>query len=199
MTRFNTYEHHVLRFREVTRDQPRDRVLELGPFEGKITYDLCEIYKEVVAIEYRSENIRRTEKGLREGGRTNWRIVQGDVTQFDYSQLGTFDLVYNSGVLYHVPEPWNLLSSLNAVAPVMWVCTHIVREGSENLQGYDGGWWNEHGGLADLMGGLSPKSFWPTQASLHKMFMDTGWGDFTQVGDYPDCDNGWRVQYLCKN
>jgi SAM-dependent methyltransferase len=152
------------------------RVLELGSLEGGHSFALAGRGWDVVAVEGRPASLARAawlHGAAFPGARV--RFVPGDVRTLDLAGLGTFDAVFCVGLLYHLPEPWELLRRLHALAPVLFVCTHFALTDEVTAGGYRGRWYAEHG-PGDPLSGLEPRSFWPTRPEVLRMVADTGWG-----------------------
>ena len=64
---------------------PEDTVLEIGPGLGVMTYALCQQAKKVVAVEQDSQLAEL----LRRDQPANLQVVEGDILEFDLSQLPT--------------------------------------------------------------------------------------------------------------
>lgn len=164
---------------EFLRRYPRPgRVLELGCLEGGHTVPIARVADEVVAVDCRSENIEKATFIRETFGLTNIRFVSADLDLFDVRSLGTFDTVFNVGLLYHLAEPWRLLESIAQCCREMFLWTHIARHSWWGVKrsGYRGRLYRE-GGQSDPLSGLNAESFWPTQAELCRMLNDRGFGD----------------------
>ncbi len=122
------------------------RVLELASFEGAHSLMLARHPQVtgVVGLEGRDYLIRRAE------------LVTGN---------GQFDVVFTSGLLYHLAEPWKLIAQMGEVAPAVFMATHYSDEETVERGGYTGKLWQE-GGYGDPLSGLVPSSFWLSLPSL---------------------------------
>jgi hypothetical protein len=116
---------------------------------------------------------------------------------------GAFDLVFCSGLLYHLPNPAKALEWCGQLAPSLFLATHYVepaspqsypamqfwltslRHGVKQFQGYA----FQEGGRADPGSGMSSSSFWPTEAGLREMLTDAGYRDIAVLGK--DLQNGY--------
>jgi SAM-dependent methyltransferase len=171
------------------------RVLELGPLEGGHTLQLARAGASVVGIEGHEANYERCLYIKELFGLTNAEFILGDLRTFDFESLGQFDAVFNVGVLYHLDEPWKLLTSLGRVSNQMFVATHCGSPDNINAvvdaDGYQlrGTWWIE-GPLEASLSGLQEKSFWPTRQHLEKMLIRTGWTRLKWLQYDPDFKNG---------
>ena len=178
------------------------RVLELGPYEGYWTILLEKVgVRENVAIEIRPENLAKCQriKELHHLDRTTFvrqdieKLADGRETP---AYPGPFDLVFCLGLLYHLPEPARALRWMRTQAPALFLGTHYVEpaEASRYLPHvlrpadyrdgdviYNGMEYRE-GGTADPISGMSPTSFWPTEAGLIAMIRAAGYSRVEVLG-----------------
>lgn len=152
-------------------------VLELGSLEGGHTIALAKRphVENVTSIEGREANIEKARYIQRLFGVENVRFVQANLEEFDLTSLGQFDAVFCVGLLYHLPEPWRLLSQITALSRNLFLWTHYAKPSAENVavKNYCGLIYRE-GGLADPLSGISAQSFWPTLDDLKTMIQDSG-------------------------
>ena len=102
--------------------------------------------------------------------------ISFDLCDFEIDSLkpfGRFDVVFCSGVLYHLTKPWRLLKDIAKVSDRLFLSTHFANEGKTMLKGYRGTVHGEFGFLEPLSG-LDNHSFWPTLESLKEMLGDCG-------------------------
>jgi SAM-dependent methyltransferase len=101
------------------------RVLELGPLEGAHTYQLEKLgAASVLAIEANAEAFL---KCLITKEITDLRVTKfmhGDFLEYLKITDEKFDLVFCSGVLYHMPDPLILINSIARVTKKCFVWTH---------------------------------------------------------------------------
>jgi SAM-dependent methyltransferase len=131
--------------------RPPKRVLELGALEGGHTVALAQWAEEVVGVEGRKDNIRRA-RYLVSLFEANAQLVHANLETYDLKQLGTFDLAYCVGLLYHLPDPKGFLKQIPQVAPRLFLWTHVSENGQPKT-------YQEHG-IKDPLSGLSPTSTW---------------------------------------
>jgi hypothetical protein len=129
----------------------------------------------VVAVEGRSENVERAQVVQHALGVENAEFVIGNLETMDIAALGSFDAVFCTGLLYHLPRPWELLARLATVSERLFVwtqCADVAAPGHE-AGGYSGRSYDEWGRWEPLSG-LSPTSFWPTREELSRMLAEAG-------------------------
>ena len=169
------------------------RILELGALEGGHTLELSRAGAMVTAIEGSPSNYERCLFIKRYFQLDKAEFVHGDVRSIDFAQFGRFDAILNSGILYHLDAPWELLEKLAKVAQVMLLWTHYTRTPKQSVQ-IDGhrlrGDWYTEGALEHPLSGLQPVSFWPTRESLVQMLRFTGWTELTWLNVDESCQPG---------
>lgn len=109
-------------------------------------------------------------------GVSNVQFKQANPEQLELIRLGDFDAIYWCGLLYHLPEPWKLISQAPLVAPRLFVWTVYANEDEATIE-IDGLRGREYveGGLNEPLSGLSPKSIWLTLSSLLELLKRSGY------------------------
>ncbi|MDQ6809911.1 MAG: class I SAM-dependent methyltransferase [Verrucomicrobiota bacterium] len=152
-------------------------ILELGSLEGGHTIGLARQpgVKRVLGIEGREKNLARARLAARLMQARKVEFARADLETTDLKQFGTFDAVFCSGLLYHLPEPWNLLRQFPAISPHLFLWTHYCADehADVSVPEYRGRMHLESG-IDEPLSGLSADSFWPTLGSLIKMLTVTG-------------------------
>jgi SAM-dependent methyltransferase len=155
-------------------------ILELGSLEGGHTFMLAthKGVERVLAIEARAANIERAKFIGSLLGVSNVHFKQANLEQLQLPDLGYFDAIYCCGLLYHLPEPWKLISQVPLVAPSLFVWTVYANENEATIE-IDGLRGREYveGGLNEPLSGLSPKSIWLTLPSLLELLKRSGYGN----------------------
>jgi hypothetical protein len=97
----------------------------------------------------------------------NAEFAQANLEDTDLAAFGKFDAVFCSGLIYHLPEPWKLISQLPALAPNLFIWTHYAADADAEIV-IDGlrGKIHAEGGAAEPLSGLSPTATWLTLGSL---------------------------------
>jgi hypothetical protein len=60
-------------------------------------------------------------------GVTNADVRFVHLETFDLTTLGSFEAVFNGGLLYHLPRPWELLERVARVTDQLYLSTHSLR------------------------------------------------------------------------
>lgn len=153
-------------------------ILEFGSLEGGHTFNLAQRsgVQRVMGIEARRANRERAVWIQQLLGISNVEFRIANLEEIDLATFGRFDALFCSGVLYHLPEPWDLVNQFSKVSQNVFIWTHYADEHQANeiVNGYSGKSYQE-AGKSDPLSGLSPVSFWPTLSSLIKMLTVNGY------------------------
>ena len=166
---------------------PAKRILELGSLEGGQTFELLKHHgREIVAVEGRADNVARACYAQRCLHIRGVRFVHANLESTPLRSFGQFDVVYCSGLLYHLPRPAALIDQFAAVAPAVFVATHYARddEVDAELDGMPGRWYGELG-LEDPLSGMSARSFWPVRDALIERIRSAGFRRIEVLLDDP--------------
>ncbi len=98
-----------------------------------------------------------------------------DLEEFDLLSLGTFDAVFCSEILYHLPEPWKLIERCSKVTSNLFIWTQYAceNEAKKFSSGYRGKWYRK-GRWLDPLSGVSKYSFWLNMGSLLNILTASG-------------------------
>ena len=160
------------------------KVLELGSLEGGHTFELARQGFVVTALEGRKESVRRARWLQRRLGLESVRFVAANLETTNLGELGRFDVVFCSGLLYHLPRPWELLAQLRSAAPDLFLSTHYADRAETVEHGIRGRWYQELG-REDPLSGMSERSFWPTRDALLDLLRAQGYSRIEVEGDWP--------------
>ena len=153
-------------------------ILELGALEGAHTFMLAQHpgVKRVLAVEGRRANIRRAAFLQELFEIKNAQFVQANLEESDLAPLGKFDAVFCSGLLYHLPKPWQLLGQLASIAPKLFLWTMYSDDSDADctVDGFRGRRQIE-GGADEPLSGLSHDSLWLTLGSLLEALTRAGY------------------------
>lgn len=107
-------------------------VLELGPFEAYNTWHFEKLgAKSVTSIEGNNLNFLKC-LIVKEITGLSARFLYGDIIPYLENCSQQYDIVYASGVLYHSPEPLQLLKLMTKVTDKLFLYTHYYDENAMN-------------------------------------------------------------------
>lgn len=153
-------------------------ILELGALEGAHTFMLARHpgVQRVLAVEGRQANIRRALFVQKLLEVKNAQFIQANLEESDLASLGNFDAVFCSGLLYHLPKPWQLLEQLARIAPKLFLWTMYSDDlgADTTVDGFRGRHQVE-GGSDEPLSGLSGHSLWLTLGSLVEALTKAGY------------------------
>jgi hypothetical protein len=156
-----------------------ETILELGSLEGAHTFLLAQRpgVRRVLALEGRDLNLRKARFIQELLHVPNATFAQANLENSDLAAFGKFDAVFCSGLIYHLPEPWKLISQLPAIAPNLFIWTHYAAEAdTEAVPGGLRGKIYIEGGAADPLSGMSATATWLTLGSLITSLTKSGYG-----------------------
>jgi len=161
------------------------KVLDLGSFEGGISFEMARLGMDVVGIEGRESNYLRSKWIEEYFDLPNLRFIHDDINRIG-RHLGAFRLVLCCGVLYHLDNPFGFLEKIYGILErpgMLFLDTHYAP--SEDMLGactfkenlspiesfrdeghiYYGRWYREE--PEHPWAALSNEtSFWPVHGSL---------------------------------
>jgi SAM-dependent methyltransferase len=165
---------------------PRVRtILELGSLEGGHSFELARRpgVERVVAIEGREDNVDRARFVKDVLGLSHVEFVVANLEEYPLAPLGRFDVVFCSGLLYHLPKPWLLLKRIAGISDQVFIWTHYATDAMvatgwrlalKRLLRRPAGYTFGESGLKDPLSGMSATSFWPTLDGLRRMLARAG-------------------------
>lgn len=177
-------------------------VLELGPLEGAHSYGLERLgAHSIIAVESNGEAYLKclVVKELLNLQRTNYLF--GDVVEFLDSNSARFDLVFCSGILYHMVDPLRLIEAICAVTDRCFVWTHYYDPGNKTREfapsdarvgDFSATYWtHEYGSRSGLFwGGNKSKAVWLERDTIFQAFAHFGLTEVCLVEEHPDHVNG---------
>lgn len=188
------------RLMPIIKLNPADKtVLEMGCHEGYYTVELSRLCKAVTAVEVRPKNLLCALTRLWTCGVENTRLILKDVREIDGS-FGKFDIIFHSGVLYHLENPVEHLYQIAPLAQAIVLDTHycgqeesfkneliwddrredvnLIRDDIEYRgKTYKAFRYQEYG-WGNSLAGVDTKSKWLHIDSLYQVLSDVG---FTQI------------------
>lgn len=154
-----------------------ETILELGSLEGAHTFMLAQHprVRRVVALEGRSANIRKARFVQQLLQIENAEFIQANL-ETDPLSFGSFDVVFCSALVSHLPQPWKLIERLASIAPKLFLWTVYADDPSADVV-VDGfrGHFRAEAGVGDPLSGLSDQSLWLTLGSLVEALTRSGY------------------------
>lgn len=188
------------------------RILELGPMEGAHTWALERLGADVVSVEnnrdaYLKCLVFKEIVGLKA------RVLFGDVVEY-LKIAPAFDVVFCSGILYHMADPLELIEAISKITHRCFVYTHYYNKEYGNAEGqriprhvtrngfeatyyeleYDAeaqmnqGWW----------GGSRRTRAWLTRDTIFSAFRHFGFGQIDVTHDSPVLAPGATVSFAAQ-
>lgn len=171
-------------------------ILELGALEGAHTFILAQRpgVNRVLALEGREFNLRKSRFVQQLLHVANAEFAQANLENSDLAAFGKFDAVFCSGLIYHLPEPWKLISQLPALAPNLFIWTHYQADTDAEIVS-DGlrGKIHPEGGAADPLSGMSATATWLTLESLIAALTRSGYASVHVIANDVSHPNGPAV------
>jgi SAM-dependent methyltransferase len=173
-----------------------ESIIELGSLEGGHSFALAQnaAVKRVVAIEGRASNVEKSKfvQEILEDKKVEF--VQADLEKINFEEFGAFDAVFCSGLLYHLPKPWELIPKLSRISPNIFIWTQVSEESKAKKmrEGWRGKFYRE-GGMFDPLSGLSKKSFWLSLGSLVNLLTTNGYKEIKIIENNLAHPNGAAV------
>lgn len=171
-------------------------VLELGSLEGGHSFALAknDQVTSVKAIEIRPANIEKAKFVQNLLGDTKVDFIEADLEKVKLTDFGQFDAVFCSGLLYHLPKPWELLEQFKDISPNVFIWTQYADEKSAKkvVNGYRGKWYRE-GSWLDPLSGRSRYSFWLSLGSLMQILTESDFKQTFIIENNLTHQNGWAI------
>ena len=168
------------------------RVLELGPFEAHHTIVLDKLgAREIVLLEGREENLAKCRWVCQRYGIDGARSFLCNIEDVYEGRVpmpveGGFDLVFNVGWLYHVPDPGRALTWCRSIGSRLFLGTHYVEPAARALYRSPDETYEflghsyrakrvSDGDLSDPLAGLSSYSTWLYEPDLVRLLKQAGY------------------------
>ena len=179
-------------------DKAGGRVLELGSFEGAHTLALARQpeVESVLGLEGRDYLVTRANFAKEILGEEKISFTQCNVEKEDLTPFGQYDLVFCSGLLYHISEPWVLLERISQVTNHLFLSTQYASREEVTRASCRGIMWSE-GPYSDPLSGLVEEAFWPSFKYLALMLVDCGF-KISHARDYPDWSGNCLANFYCE-
>jgi hypothetical protein len=181
------------------------RVLELGPLEGAHTYQLEKLGADsILSIEANTEAYLKCLITKEITGLRNSRLLCGDFTKYIASTADTYDLIFCSGVLYHMVDPIALIIAMGRISDKCFVWTHYYDEDHYNgpqrqvrhdprypgVKLYELNFEREAMDSNTYFGGNRPVAVWLSRDDILSTFQQAGFTNSEIVEDNPNTEIG---------
>ncbi len=204
------------------------RVLDVGCLEGGYTMAAAKFGAlEAVGVEARKLNFERCMLVSNFLKLDNLNFYHANVKDIKKLNIGKFDIIICSGLLYHLEDPFLFLKQMNEILNpngLIMIDTHVALENevghrceelvTENFDkhSYKGRWafeYKENSSENEIENFLwasfgNRKSFWPLEKFLKQMLHDCGFDNITKIErdiSNQKCKQGHkncRVGYIVK-
>jgi len=179
------------------------RVLEIGPYLGYFSVLLEKMgVRENIAIESRTDNLHKCQCVKRQFRLDNTQFIKHDLERLYRGEeipefIGSFDLIFCLGVLYHLPDPGRGLEWMLSQSGTLFLGTHYLRRSSKTksiVYSYRGKSYRAQerteGGIDDPISGMSPTSVWLYEDDLLRLIKDVGYSRIWVLGkDFQNSDH----------
>jgi Methyltransferase domain len=177
------------------------RVLELGPLEAAHTYLLERLgASEIVAVEANTEAFLKCLIVKEALGLTNARFLCGDIVAYLAGCDRRFDLIFCSGVLYHMSDPMDLIRLISEHTDKCFVWTHYYTSEPSNDRvartarkvsrfGFDTTYHEltySDTASGRFWGGNRPVQAWMEKAAILAAFAHFGFANCSILDETPD-------------
>ncbi len=180
-------------------------ILELGPLEGGHTYQLELLGAAVTAIEGNTEAFLKC-LIVKELLNLKSKFYLGDFVKYLESSSKTYDMIFASGVLYHMPDPATVIKLICERTDKCFVWMHYWTAGAEKngltkrvpnklkFLDMDLTYYNvDYGDTTSsgrFWGGLESYSSWMEKDEIELVFRRCGFTNFKIVEEAPDHPSG---------
>jgi hypothetical protein len=185
-------------------------VLELGPLEAAHSFSLEKLgAAEVTAVEASAEAFLKCliVKEILQLARCHF--LYGDAVRYLEATESTFDLVFCSGVLYHMEDPVRLIRLVAGVTDRCFVWSHYYdpdrhpvpfRPVDYSSDGFRATYWSHTYGdrSSQFWGGNRPTAVWLERDSLIEAFRSCGLTEITVIQEDNAHPNGPSITFAAQ-
>jgi hypothetical protein len=184
-------------------------VLELGPLEGAHSWRLEQLgAAEVTAIEANVTAFLKCLVVKEALGLQRTRFLLGDFSEFLRTGERRFDLIFASGVLYHMEDPLELIALMAGASDRCFVWTHYYDAARcpgrtpepAARAGFEAVYHRKDYGAkgAQFWGGNRDTASWMEKAAILGAFRHFGLGEVEVVQDEPEHENGPAFSFVAR-
>jgi SAM-dependent methyltransferase len=173
----------------------QQRILELGPLEGGHTFGLERAGADVLGIEGNAEAYLKC-LIVKEITKMKSEFLLGDFSSYLRETKERYDVVFASGVLYHMSKPLDLIEQIAKVTDKCLLWTHVYnpekdtgpkrsRLSDDNRYGKPIKRWSlvygSQQGSGRYWGGLDDTAVWLEREGLFDAFRANGFNQFDEL------------------
>jgi SAM-dependent methyltransferase len=185
-------------------------VLELGPLEAAHTYLLETLgAASITAVEANAEAYLKCLVVKEVLGLTRSRFLFGDIVEYLSATSTPYDLVFCSGVLYHMADPLTPIRLICNLTDRCFVWTHYYDADRHpvpfaaqphSVQGFSANYWSHTYGdrSSNFWGGNKQTATWLERDTLLAAFRHFGLSDITVILDDPNHPNGPAITFAAR-
>lgn len=185
-------------------------VLELGPLEAGHSYQLENLGAEyVLGIEANAEAYLKCLIVKEALNLKACHFLLGDVDEFLKRTDRTFDLVFCSGILYHLQDPITVIQQICRITSRCFVWTHYYNEEAGNREGqrthhriersgFEADYYEleyDNSAAGTFWGGNTARRAWMTQDGVLEAFRHFGLPHVEVLQDTPFHQNGAAMSF----
>lgn len=192
------YQHHDWGVNKLNEIFPLKgkTVIEMGPQEAAHTIMMHNFgAKQIISLEGRLTNYIKCciIKNIYE--LNNVKFYFEDLRSSDLKKYGAFDVCLCSGILYHLPEPQDLIAKISEVAPRILINSHVATEEfpkTETIEislgknKYRAKNVEEYNIDTEIAEGLQRFSLWLFRDDLIKLLQDVGYNKVKILNNWND-------------
>lgn len=186
-------------------------ILEIGPLEAAHTWVLEKLgARTVTCVESSVEAWLKCLVVKEVLGLDRSKFLLGDVAAYLHEGPRRFDLVFASGVLYHMADPVTLIRAIADATDRCFVWTHVWHEARHpkpfqpavvEREGIRVTYWSHRYGektTGGFWGGLADTAAWMTREDMLAAFTACGLSDIRVIEDNPDHPNGPALTFTAR-
>lgn len=182
-------------------------VLEIGPLEGAHTWLIEKLgARSIVCVEASVEAWIKCLIVKELLSMTKSRFLLGDIVGYLEEETRSFDIVFCSGVFYHMEDPLRLIKNISNATNRCFVWTHVYHPDRHPVEfqssivereGVNFNYWSHRYGSKEQFhwGGVSPMACWMTKDDILAGFKVFGFSEINLIEDQFDHPNGPAILF----
>lgn len=160
--------------------------IDVGCGLGYFACVLASLGLEVTAVDGRQQNVEEAQRR-----NPAIKFLRFDAEDPALRSLGSFDLVFCFGLLYHLENPFLAIRHLHAMTRSLLLVESVIFPGEQPVMGLVQEWQGQDQGL-------NYAAFYPTEACLQKMFYRAGFRFVYRLAETPQMPEYRQTGHLPK-